>query len=271
MQLDNPGDDDVLDLEAPIEDADPQDDQTDNQDQDPGEEEIVFGATEDDDDTAPDLPKRLREEIKKRDRENAELRKRNAELEKPAAAIDVGERPTREQFDWDDDAYDEAIDAWNERRFKAQQQADEPDALQAEAAQDVQRLTTGIQTLSYADAQEVAPAAIKALTAEQQYVIASAAKEPAKLIYALGKNPDRLKALQDIKNPVKFIAEVARMETQMTTRTRTPVAPENVRQGDARPPAQGDKETARLEKQAQATGDYTALLAHKRKLREKAA
>lgn len=271
MQLDDPEDDDVLDLEAPIEDADPQDDQTDNQDQDPGEEEIVFGATEDDDDTAPDLPKRLREEIKKRDRENALLKKRNAELEKPAAAIDVGPRPTREEHDWDDDAYDAAVDEWNARKIAAQQQAEQPNDLQAEAQQDVQRLTMGIQTLSYADAKEITESAVEALTSDQQFVIASASKEPAKLLYALGKNPDRLKALLDIKNPVKFIAEVARMETQMTTRTRTPVAPENVRQGDARPPAQGDKETARLEKQAQTTGDYTALLAHKRKLREKAA
>src|SRR3546814_4112003 len=61
---------------------------------------------------------------------------------------------------------------------------------------------------------------MEALTADQQFIFATASKEPAKLIYALGKNPARLKALLEIKNPVKFIAEVARMETQMTTKSR---------------------------------------------------
>lgn len=268
MYLNDPEDDDVLDLEQPLNEEEGADPQDENDEQ--VEEELTFGDTEEDD-SAPDLPKRLREEIKKRDRELAQAKKRLAELDKPAAAIDVGERPTREQFDWDDEAYDKAIDEWNERRLQAQQQAEQPNDLQEEAKQDVQKLTTGLTTLSYADAQEVTQSATEALTAEQQFVIASAAKEPAKLLYALGKNPDRLKALLDIRNPVKFIAEVARMETQMTTRTKTPVPPESVRQGDTRPARSGDKELARLQKQAEASGDYTAVLAHKRKLREKAA
>lgn len=267
---DDPENDDILDLDTPIdEEAEPQDGEQEAAEEQ-AEEEIGFGETEEDD-SAPDLPKRLRAEIKARDRELALAKKRLAELDKPAAAIEVGDRPTREQFDWDDDAYDQAIDEWNERRLRAQQQAEQPTDLQAEAKQDVERLTTGITTLQFADAQEVAPAALEALTPEQQFVIASAAKEPAKLIYALGKNPDRLKALQDIKNPVKFIAEVARMETQMTTRTRTPPPPENVRSGDSRVSSGSDKELARLQKRAEASGDYSDVLSYKRRLREKAA
>lgn len=262
MHLDDP-EDDVLDLDDTA-NEEGSDEQGDNQEEEQGEEEIVFGAAEDVDDNAPDLPKLLREEIKKRDRENALLKKRNAELEKPAAAIDVGPRPTREEHDWDDEKFDAAVDAWNARKFQAEQQAEQPNDLQAEAEQDVQRLTTGIQTLGYADATDVTTSATEALTAEQQFIIASAAKEPAKLLYALGKNPDRLKALLDIKSPVKFIAEVARMETQMTTRTRTPVPAENVRSGNARPAANADKEEARLEKEADRTGNRTELLRYRR-------
>lgn len=273
MHLNDPEDDDVLDLDTPLdgeEDADPQEDQTDNQDDDPGEEEIGFGDAEEDD-TAPDLPKRLRAEIKERDRKLAIANKRIAELDKPAAAIEVGDRPTRDQFDWDDEAYDKAIDEWNQRRFAAQQQAEQPNALQAEAEQDVQRFTASIETLPYADAKEIVPAAMQALTAEDQFIIATAAKEPGKLMYALAKNPDRLTALMDIKNPVKKIAEIARMETQMTTRTRTPVAPEQVRSGDSRPAASRDKTLAQLQRKAEATGDYTEVLAYKREKRSKAA
>lgn len=267
MNLNDPEVDD-LSIDADENETGDQDNQEEQQQEEEAEEEIGFG--DDDEKESPNF-RELRNLVKERDRELAIVKKRLAELDKPAAAIDVGDRPTREQFDWDDEAYDKAIDEWNERRLRAQQQADQPNDLQEEAKQDVQRLTTGISTLAYSDAQEVAKAATEALTAEQQFVIASAAKEPAKLIYALGKNPERLKALQDIRNPVKFIAEVARMETQMTTRTKSPVPPEQHRSGDARPAQSTDKEMARLQKQAEATGDYTAVLAYKRKLREKAA
>lgn len=266
MNLNDPEVDDLpLDDADEIETGDIQEEQ---QQEEEAEDEIGFGD-EEEDDSAPDLPKRLRNEIKARDRELALTKKRLAELEKPAATIDVGERPTREQFDWDDDAYDKAIDDWNERRLRAQQQAEQPNDIQADAMKDVQRFTSAIATLPYADAEDVVASAMEALTPDQQYVFARAAKDGDKLVYALGKNPGRLKALLDIKDPVKFIAEVARMETQMTT--RKPVAPEQVRSGDARPAVSGDKETARLQKQAEASGDYSALLAHKRRLREKAA
>lgn len=273
MHLNDPEDDDVLDLDTPIEGDEGADEQASDpadEEAEQAEEEIGFGE-EEDDDTAPDLPKRLRAEIKERDRKLAIANKRIAELDKPAVAIEVGPRPTREQFDWDDEAYDKAIDEWNERRFQAQQQAGQPNDLQAEAKQDVERLTAGISSLPYADAQEIVPEAMKALTAEDQFIIASAVKEPGKFMYALAKNPERLTALLDIKNPVKRIAEIARMETQMTTRTRTPVAPEQVRSGDTRPASSSDKTLAQLQKKAEASGDYTAVLAYKRGLREKAA
>lgn len=249
-----------------LDDEDVIEQETDLENQEAAEEEIGFeGDEEEGDDTAPDLPKRLRDEIKKRDRENAALKKRVAELDQPAARTDPGPRPTRDEFDWDDDAYDKAIDSWNEKRMQAQSEQAQPNNLQAEAQQDVERLTTGIATLAYADAAEVVPSAMEALTAEQQFVIASAAKEPAKLIYALGKNPARLKALLDIKNPVKLIAEIARTEMQMTVRSKSPPAPENVRTGDARSGVAGaDKEEARLEKEAEKTGNRTALIKYRK-------
>lgn len=265
MNNGEPGDDiedgDVLD-------ADPLADVEEEGGEQEGDEEIGFvGEEEDGDDTAPDLPKRLREEIKKRDRENAALKKRVAELDQPAAPIDPGPRPTREDHDWDDEAYDAAIDKWNEARFQAQAQAAEPTDAANEAKQDVERLTTGIATLTYADAQEVVPAAMEVLTAEQQFVIASAAKEPAKLIYALGKNPARLKSLLDIKNPVKLIAEIARTEMQMTVRSKTPPPPENVRKGDGKASVTTDKEEARLEKEAERTGNRTELIRYRKQKR----
>ena len=236
------------------------------------EEEIGFGDEEDEDDSAPDLPKRLRNEIKERDRKLALAEKRIAELDKPAAPIDVGPRPTREEFDWDDEAYDAAVDEWNERKLTAQTQANEPNDLQAEAQRDVQNLTTGLAALTYPDKDDIVPATMEMLTPEQQFIFATAAKDPAKLIYALGKNPTRMKALLEIKNPVKFITEVARTEMQMTVKNRKAPAPEHIRTGDARPGTATDKQLAKLEAEAQRTGDRTALIKYnKEKAAKKAA
>ncbi len=238
----------------------------------PPEEEIGFGDDEEEDDSAPDLPKRLRNEIKERDRKLALAEKRIAELDKPAAPIDVGPRPTREEFDWDDEAYDAAVDAWNERKVTAQTQASEPTDLQAEAQRDVQNLTTGLAALTYPDKDDIVPATMEMLTPEQQFIFATAAKDPAKLIYALGKNPTRMKALLEIKNPVKFITEVARTEMQMTVKNRKAPAPEHIRTGDARPGTATDKQLAKLEAEAQRTGDRTALIKYnKEKAAKKAA
>ena len=238
----------------------------DDQGDDAPEEEIGFGEDEDDD-SAPDLPKRLRNEIKERDRALALANKRIAELDKPAAPIDVGPRPTREEFDWDDEAYDTAVDAWNERKLTAQTQANEPNDLKAEAERDVQNMTVGLAALSYPDKDDVVPATMEMLTPEQQFIFATAAKDPAKLIYALGKNPTRMKALLEIKNPVKFITEVARTEMQMTVKNRKAPQPEHIRTGDARP-GSSDKTLAKLEAEAERTGDRTALIKYNK---EKAA
>lgn len=66
----------------------------------------------------------LKGEIKEKDDENAKLLKRISDLEAgnatQAAPQDKAElpvRPTREQFNFDDDAYDEAVDKWNDDRF----------------------------------------------------------------------------------------------------------------------------------------------------------
>lgn len=264
MNLDPNDEDDVVIDDDANEDGEP--DANVNDQQDAEEEEIGFGDEEEDDDSAPDLPKRLRAEIKDRDRKLAAANKRIAELDKPAPKTDPGPRPTRDEFDWDDDAYDKAIDEWNEKRLTAEAEGSAPNELQAEAKQDVERLTTGIATLPYADAQELVPETMKAISAEDQFIIASAAKEPGKLIYALAKNPSRLSALMDIKNPVKKIAEIARMEMQMTTKSRrSPPPPEKTRTGDASASVSTDKEEKRLEEEARKTGNRTALIRYRQK------
>lgn len=67
--------------------------------------------------------KALKGELKEKGDENSQLKARIAELETGTPQVqskpELPPRPTREQFDYDDDAYDAAVDDWNDKRFDA--------------------------------------------------------------------------------------------------------------------------------------------------------
>ncbi len=234
------------------------------------EDDVTFGD-EPEDDTAPDLPKRLRDIIKERDKELAILRRRDAEaaeLRKPQP-IDVGEEPTMESCDWDDDKFKAEWGAWKERSVRAELAPVQEDDLAAQAKKDVERLNTGLATLAYSDAADMTATAKAALTPQQEFSIATVAKDPATLIYALGKNPAKLAALTAETNPIRFIAAVARMEDSMRVGKKAVPNPEHIPQGDAMPKS-ADKQLAKLEAEANRTGNRTALIAYRKKLAAKA-
>lgn len=70
------------------------------------------------------LRRKLKGKVKERDEEIEQLRAENERLKTPQQsqqANQVPPRPTREQFDWDDDKYDAAVDEWQMQRFQATQ------------------------------------------------------------------------------------------------------------------------------------------------------
>jgi hypothetical protein len=196
------------------------------------------------------------------------LKRKVAELESkiPQPNFDPGPRPTREQFDYDDDQYDKAIDDWNATVWQSKQQEAAPQAvtnLQREFEEDVKRFETGVATLAYDDGKETVESVYVSFTQAQQTAFVQAVKDPAKLAYALGRNPEKLAELAGRENLAKFIAEAARLEANMAPRKRaaldTPV------KGNASPSvASSDKTLARLEKEAERTGDRTELIRFRR-------
>lgn len=95
--------------------------------------------------------KALKGELKDTKDENEELRERLAALEAGNAPqapqeVKLPARPTREQFDYDDDAYDAAVDDWNDKKLdlklknhtqtSQQEASQQQQAKQAQEAQD---------------------------------------------------------------------------------------------------------------------------------------
>lgn len=238
------------------------------------EPEVSFGddEPEEEEDEAPDLPKKLRNEIKDRDRQLVVMRQQLDDAQRKSAPVkvEVGPKPRLEDFDYDEDKWDVAVDAWSDTKVQAaiqEQTAVKDDGLLEEAQNDVAKFQTGIQSLAFADAKQVTEAVASALPANLQYVIAATANDPATFTYALGKHPARLQEILSIKNPTKQIAAIVRMEATLKVgQSRKAPEPDRPQRGNASSATKPDKELARLQGDAQRTGDYTEYLAYKRKL-----
>ena len=216
-------------------------------------------------------------DLRKKNREQArEIKKLQAQIqeeaEKKDQPIELGKKPTPEDFDYDAEATANAIVEWNERKRKLDEQAATKKKQQAEEDQAYQEklaayseARSSLKVNDYEDAEETAR---EALNVTQQSIIIQGAKDPALIVYALGKNPQKLKQLSGINDPIQFSMEIARLETKMKVTKRTPPPPEKVVKGTA--PISGNSLKDQIEKaeaRAEITRDRTEVIQLKRKLK----
>jgi hypothetical protein len=268
-----PEDDEILDIPAedPENPVDPQDPE--NPDDPPeDEEEIVFG----DDPTVPAeddsaVIRHLRAELK---RKTQELAERPAPQPKP---IEIGEKPTLEACEWDEEKFESELLAWKDRQRQAEAQRSDAEKG-AEAASkaflgDVERFNTARTTLKVPGAPEAIDTALSSLSQVQQAALVTAADNAAVVLAALGKHPGKLADLAGIENPIKFAVAVAKLEGTLKVQSRRKAPePENVTTGNTgvRPGAT-DKEAERQEKRAmERGGDVSDLLRRNREARRTA-
>lgn len=260
--------DDVLEL---TEDQQIDGDETDKAKLEPdgkGEDEfdVSFG-----DEAAPasesDTPliKHLRSQLREKSKELEEARKSAPQPQK----IEVGPKPTLAGCDYDEEAYEQARDEWDERKRQAERAETEGQKVQRQAQEAWQRDYEGYQqkraALTFPDVEEVEAVATASLDQVQQAVIVRAADNPAQLLYALGKHPAKLSELSAITDPLKLAVAVAKLEgaLKVTQRRKAP-DPEHIERGSA-PVSKGrDATLERLEKKAAQTGERTELIAYRR-------
>lgn len=281
--------DDELLLEDKVEGQEPeaeeeeepgaQDDETDDQGdsgdaEDEDEElEIHFGdeAAPASDESKPDLVNHLR----KVNREQAQKLAAYERGEGPVQPqkIEVGEKPSLEACDYDADKFEADLLAWNERK----RQADEANAQatqqqQAEQARFGEKLQTygeGQKALKVRDFEAVEAVVLTGLSQVQQATLILAADDSAKLVYALGRHPEKVKALAAITNPIEFTKALVKLEgtLKVTRATRTPPEPDRAPRGSAPLSPQSDKKLEKLEAEAQRTGDRTKVAKYRKALK----
>lgn len=264
-----------LDDEPPviIDDADIDDAAVIDDDQQDDEPSVSFGDEPEEDDTeAPNALRQMREELKERQRKIIAIERENEELRKKTAPapVEVGPRPKLEEFDYDEDKHNAALDQYEDRKVQAalqKQTAAADNGLVEEAQADVAKFQASVSALTFPDAKAIIASVGETMPAEMQYAVAATAIDPATFIYALGKHPAKLQELLAIKNPTKQIAAIVRMEASMKVgNSRKPPEPDRPQRGNASAAPKTDKELARLHKSAQESGDYSAYLEYKRKL-----
>lgn len=272
-QLNDQDDTELDDLETPEPELDEVDGEQPETEQQPEaeEDEVVVSFGDDEPEAkegpAPTWVKELRQQ-------NRELKRKLKELETVAQprAPELGPKPTLEACDYDADKFEAELLSWNARKAKADEEAQKRKQAAEQSEKEWQgRLQTYSQqkaALKVRDFDDAEDAVREVLNTIQQGIILQAADDPAKLVYALGRNPSKAAELAAERDPVRFAAKVAKMEVQLKVTTRKPaVQPESRPTGSGTPPATSSARLEKLKADAERTGDFTQYFAAKRKLK----
>lgn len=219
----------------------------------------------------PPLVKTLRQEIRERD-------KRLAAYEKTQQPnIEVGEKPSLESCDYDEDRFEAELTAYHERKRAADnQEADEAkaaDTRNQEFSRKAINYRTKLEALPLpADQKQAAEKMVTdALPETLQSFIIGYADDPAKVVVALAKHPAKLQALAEEPDPIRAMLALHNLERNLkvVTRKKPPEAEAGtIVRGSAPLSQNADKEEARLEKEADRTNDYSKLFEYRRNKRK---
>jgi hypothetical protein len=241
--------------------------------------EITLGEeslTSEEEETAPSWVRDLRKEYKETKKQNRELQKR---LEEREAAIEqkpttLGQKPKLEEFEYDSDKHEAALDAWyntknqveaEKRSVEAEEQRQRDDWQKKLNAYEEKKSTLGVD--DYQDSEDLA---METFDQTQQSLILEATDNPALVIYALGKRPEKAKELASIKNPVKLVAAMAKLEAQLkVSKVKTKPAPEKTISGSSQNTGGLDSTLKRLEAEALKSNDYSKVVAYEKELKRK--
>lgn len=218
---------------------------------------------------APEWVRELRKANREKERRIRELEaKLQTTTQTENKPVALGPKPKLEEFDYDADRFEQALDAWHER--KRQHDLETERVRQAEQTQQqawqaklegYSKAKAELKVRDYEDAEAIAQ---EVFNVTQQGVILQGADNPALVIYALGKNPKKAADLAKINDPVKFAFAVAKLEKELkVTNRRAAPAPERVIQGTGRVSGAVDSTLERLREEAARTGNMTKVIQYK--------
>lgn len=267
-------DDELLDDEQDIEDS--QDDEQDadgeeaeSQD-DSDDDALDFSFDDDGDSSDPFKGQEAPEWVKKVREENRELKRQLKQREAQQMPQQVlREEPTLDDHDYDDEAFKQDYAQWlqEKQQIDAQVQAERQKYQQYHERYKADVDAIKAKALDY---DEVELSVVDVLSEQKQGLLQMLVDNPAKVVYALGKNSpaqlDRLSKLDDIQ----FAKQIVLMEMQMSSKTKSrnqnkPKPKMHELEGAA---GGADTRLAKLEAEADRTGDRSKVAAYKKQMRK---
>ena len=188
------------------------------------------------------------------------------EIDVPPLQFEPEPQPSDAEYDFD--RYKEKLSAWHERKRILEDEHAKKQAAHAEAQKlrqsVLQRYQEDKRSVSASDYDDAERRVREELDEAQQSIILQGADNPARLVYALGKNTQAMQKYARIKDPVRFAFAIASLENKMNKpRDDTPkLKPEKVVQGGGFGRSNASLESLRRE--ADRTGDYSKVVRYKR-------
>ena len=275
--------DESTDDVAVVEETDQPDEQEEQTDEPAAEEqesEVVVTIGDEpppvqEEERAPDWVRDLRKQHRELQRRNRELEEKLKGTQPVATEPPLGAKPRLEDFDYDSERFETAMDAWYARKTKHDElklQAKQAEEEQAKAWQSkLESYSKAKAELKVKDYEDAEAFAQETLSVTQQGVVLQGAENPALVVYALGKNPKKAKELAAINDPVKFAFAIAKLESQLKIQPRKTAPPPERTAPSGNAPISGatDGHLERLRSEAMRTGDMTKVIRYKQQQREK--
>jgi hypothetical protein len=243
----------------------------------PEEDDLVVtieGATdpEEEEASAPSWVKELRRKNREDQKRLRELEAENQRLKGGTQVAQAPKKPKLEDFDYDADAFEKAMDSYYADKAKHDAELEKQAKAQEEQQKEWQeRQSAYIETKKRFKPEAMKEAedeVVSTLPPARQAMIIDVADDPGTIVYALGKNPAKLRELAAIKSDGRFIKELAKLEMNIKVqpKAKTPPPPERTITGAGRTPGSAAANLEKLKAEAQSSGDYSKYLAEKRRL-----
>ncbi len=273
-------DDELLDDEQDIEDG--QDDEQDadgeeTESQDDSADDVLDFSFDDDgdsDEKDPFAGQKAPQWIKDTRKENRELKRQLRQLQQRESQQFeqqvLREKPTLDDHDYDSDAFEQDYAQW----LTEKQQVDaQVHAERQKYQQYHERYKADVDAIKAKapDYDEVELSVVDVLSEQKQGLLQMLVDNPAKVVYALGKNsPAQLERLSKLDD-IQFAKQIVLMEQQMSSKTKSrnqnkPKPKTHELEGAA---GGADTRLAKLEAEADRTGDRSKVAAYKKQMKSK--
>lgn len=238
--------------------------------------ELIAGDDDDEIKGAPQWVKTVRQENRRLARE---LKAAQAKLTAaPAQHVEdapVGPKPRLEDFSYDSEAFEPALEKWVGQKAAAEQKAQErkrqADAQAQEWNARIAVYESGKKSMKLPDFDDAEEALKEHMDQTQQGIIVHGTKDPALFVYAMGKSPKALKELAAIKDPVKFAMRVGELQTviKMQKKKSAPAPETKPSSGGSVSPKTSQATLDKLRAEALKSGDRTKVVQYMKQQAQK--